>query len=405
MKYIPIILFLSFALMAQGQVPAGVSRLAEAHVRKGRNPGLVVAAVEGGHARYQGYGQMSRNAAVAPDENTIFELGALAGVFTTTLMTKQAMAGQFNLSDPINAFLPKGMEAPAFHPQRCVEVVIPTSPHQPPQRLLSCTPDPLGEDVCIAFCDLATHTSGLPNSGHGLYDWHPIGTASYLTGPRAGFTREEFFSQLAQYPLKAQPGHSYYYSNIGIALIGHLLSELNDLPFGPLLERELLLPLGMKDTRMQLSPEQIQRLAQGHDSRGKPVEHWEFDGLAPAAGLKSTARDLAAFLSANLKTDGSRLSAVMEQTQQARIDVEFPALLRPTEAGYGWLISRLSAQSNQQVVWMYGGTGGFRAYLGFIRDARIGIVLLSNSSSDIRELGFEMIAQLYEDYRAGGIEK
>ena len=397
MKHFPIIILLCFTTIAVAQFPSGIEEQAEAYIRKSRNPGLVVALIEGGQVQYKGFGQVSRQEAARPDEHTIFELGALTGVFTTTLMAKQAMDGKFDMGSPINPYLPKGAGAPAFQPQRCVEVALPTSSSLRPERILSCTPDPLSEEVCIAFCDLATHTSGLPNSGHGLYDWHPIGTATYLQGPTEGFTKRDFYSQIAEYPLKTQPGSSFHFSNIGIALAGHLLADMNGLPFEGLLEQELLGPLGIKDTRIHLSPEQSKRLAQGHDAKGRPAPWWNFDGLAPAAGLKSTAEGLATFVLANLKVDDSRQSAVMEQAQQARVDVEFPGSLRPTEAGYGWLISKLNAQSNQPVVWMYGGTAGFRAFIGFIKDTRIGVVLLSNSANDVRELGFEMLEELYRN--------
>lgn len=395
MRLFPVVVLLLLSVAVAGQIPPGIEALAEKHIKKGRNPGLVVAAVENGQVQYKGYGTVSRGQMACPDERTLFELGALSGVFTTTLVTKQAMEGQFNLGGPINPYLPKGADAPAFQPQKCVEVVLPDPSSGRPERILSCTPDPLGEEVCIAFCDLITHTSGLPNSGHGLYDWHPVGTEVSLQGPRQSFTRQDLYAQVAEYPLKTQPGASFRFSNIGIALAGHLAADIAGLPFEGLLEQALLRPLKMKDTRIRLSAGQRERLAQGHDSRGRPVLHWDFDGMAPAAGLKSTAEDLAAFVLANLKTDDSRMSAVMEQAQQARVDVAFPALLRPTEAGYGWLISKLTPQSNQPVVWMYGGTAGFRAFIGFIKDTGTGIVLLSNSANDIRELGFEMLEVQY----------
>ncbi|MCB0558233.1 MAG: beta-lactamase family protein [Lewinellaceae bacterium] len=397
MKHFPTIILLCFTAMAVAQFPSGIEEQAEAYIRKGRNPGLVAALIKDGQVYYKGYGQISRQEEIRPDEHTLFELGALTSVFTTTLMVKQAMDGKFGLGSPIDPYLPKGAGAPAFHPQRCVEVILPTSSSRRPERILSCTADPLGDEVCIAFCDLATHTSGLPNSGHGLYDWHPIGTGTYLQGPREGFTKRDFYFQIAEYPLKSQPGSSFHYSNIGIALAGHLLADMNGLPFEELLEQELLRPLGIKDTRIHLSAEQSQRLARGHDSKGRPAPWWNFDGLAPAAGLKSTAEGLATFVLANLKVDKSRYSAVMEQAQQARVDVEFPGLPSPTEAGYGWLISKLNAQSNQPVVWMYGGTAGFRSFIGFIKDAGIGVVLLSNSANDIREMGFEMLEELYRE--------
>ncbi|MCB0586341.1 MAG: beta-lactamase family protein [Phaeodactylibacter sp.] len=392
-----ILLFCTFTALAQ--FPQQVEEQAEAYVRKGRNPGLAVALVVDGQVKYKGFGRISRQEARPPGENTIFELGALTSVFTTTLMAEESIEGRFDMSSPIDPYLPHGADAPAFQPQRCVEVTLPTNPSRNPERILSCTPDPLGEKVCIAFCDLATHTSGLPNSGLGLYDWHPIGTAAFLQGPREGFTKRDFYFKVAEYPLKTQPGSSFHYSNIGIALAGHLLSDMNGISYEELLVKRLLGPLRMEDTRIHLSDGQKERLAQGHDAKGRPAPLWDFDGLAPAAGLRSTAKDLAVFLLANLKEDGSRLSAAMEQAQQARVDVEFPGLLRPTEAGYGWLISKLTPQSNQPVTWMYGGTAGFRSFLGFIKDAGIGVVLLSNSASDIRELGFEMLEELYREQR------
>lgn len=395
MKHLPIIILLFLSSAAFSQIPEGIGELAESHIRKGRNPGLVVALVYGGQAHYKGYGLASRNASIVPDENTFFELGALSGIFTTTLLTKQAMEGKFSLGSPIDPYLPRGADAPAFQPQRCVEVLLPANPSGRPERILSCTPDPLSEKVCIAFCDLATHTSGLPNSGLGLYDWHPIGTVTTLEGPKEGFTKRDFYFKIAEYPIKHQPGSSYSFSNIGIALAGHLISDMNGLEYEELLEKELLHPLGMKDTRIHLTAGQRSRMALGHDNRGKPAPYWVFDGMASAAGLKSTAKDLAVFLLANLQTKDPHLSAVMEQAQQARVDVNFPGLTRPTEAGYGWLISKLTPSSNQPVIWMYGGTGGFRAFTGFIKDSRIGVVLLSNSASDIRELGFDMLEELY----------
>lgn len=384
------------AILAAGQGSAEWKALAESYARKNHNQPLVVAVVRDGQATYYSFGLLSREKALPPDENTIFEIGALSGVFTTTLMVKEAMEGRFELSQPIRDFIPEDIDAPLFQPQKCVEVVLPASPGGQARRILSCTPDPLGDEVCMALCDLATHTSGLPNSGTGLYDWHPIGTAFRLTGPRPGFTREAFYRQLADYPLKAMPGAGYRFSNLGIALIGHLLSEINGRPFDALLTDELLLPLGINDVSFQLSPAQQERLARGHNDKGKAVPYWNFDAMAPAAGLKASARGLAVFVQANLRNDNSRWALAMEQAQQARVDVSFPGLTRPTQAGYGWLISQLSPESNQPVVWMYGGTEGFRAFAGFIKDQGLGVVVLSASAAEASELGFSILETIYE---------
>ena len=394
-----------YALSLAGQPASGLQPLGEGHSRKNRNQALIAAVVHEGQPQYYAFGNLSRALRVAPDEHTIFEIGALSGVFTTTLMTKGVVEGLFGYGDPILGYLPKDVEAPMFQPQKCLEVVLPIAIDGVSRRVISCAPDPLEMESCMAFCDLATHTSGLPNAGFELYDWHPIGIVSSLLGPKPGFKREVFFRQLSQYPLSTAPGTNYRFSNLGIAAIGHLLSEIKGQPFEVLLEEELLLPLGMKDTRFRLSPEQQQRRAPGHDARGKQVGYWDFDGMAPAAGLKSTAHDLAAFVLANLENTDTQWADIMEQAQQSRVDVSFPGWQRSTQAGYGWLVSVLSPASNQSVVWMYGGTEGFRSFVGFIKDHGLGIVLLSNSAADIRELGFEMLEVLYKEKvgKAGGM--
>lgn len=402
-NYLIILITAVLSVSLAGQGVDNWKVLAERYAGKNRNQALMAALVQNGKVEYYAFGQISREVGAPPDENTLFEIGALTEVFTTTLMTKLAMEGDFDLSKPIREFLPEDTDAPLFQPQKCVELVLPTSAGGAPQRILSCTPDPLSDEISVALCDLATHSSGLPNSGIGLYDWHPIGLAYRLTGPRPGFDRAAFFRKLAECPLKTMPGSEYRFSNMGIALIGHLLSEARGEPFDVLLEKELLQPLGLNDTRFQMTTAQQNHFAPGFSDKGKPVDHWNFEGMSPAAGLKSSAHDLAAFVVANLRNDNSRWAAVMEQAQQARIDVFFPGLTRPTQAGYGWLISTLSPESNQPVVWMYGGTEGFRAFIGFIKEHGLGIVLLSNSANEIRELGFSMLSDLYGAHlQAGG---
>jgi CubicO group peptidase (beta-lactamase class C family) len=396
-------LFLSLGLA--GQPVNGLESLGEQHARKNRHQALMAAVVEAGQARYHAFGTLSRALPMAPNEETIFEIGALTGLFTANLMTKSVLEGVIGYGDPILAYLPAQVEAPIFQPQKCLEVILPVAIEGMPQRVVSCSPDPSEPEVCMAFCDLATHTSGLPNAGFGLYDWHPIGTVRRLEGPRPGFDREAFFQRLAQYPLNTAPGTTFRFSNIGIAAIGHLLGEVKGQPFEAILQEELLIPLGMTDTRMSVGAEQLHRRAPGHDSRGRPTTYWDFDGMAPAAGLKSTAKDLAAFLSANLDNTSPQWADIAEQAQQARIDVSFPGLQRPTQAGYGWLVSVLSPESNQSVAWMYGGTEGFRAFIGLIKDHGLGIALLSNSAVDIRELGFEMLEALYLESVPGSAPK
>jgi len=64
-------------------------------------------------------------------------------------------------------------------------------------------------------------------------------------------------------------------------------------------------------------------------------------------------------------------------------------------AGYGWLISTLNEQTNQPVIWANGGTGGFRSFIGMVKDTETGIVILSNSANSVDEMAFEILELMH----------
>ncbi len=64
------------------------------------------------------------------------------------------------------------------------------------------------------------------------------------------------------------------------------------------------------------------------------------------------------------------------------------------EIGLAWLISPLGKQKAHEVIWHNGGTGGYRSYLGFLKDANIGVVVLSNSQLEVDTLGSLILKQL-----------
>lgn len=378
-------------------IPPAIENLAQGHVSKRKNKGLVLAIVNRDNLQIKGYGKISDTNDAPPNAHTIFEVGAITEVFTSSLMVISAQKGLFDTGDPIEQYLPTDVHAPTFQTMKCVEITMPgNSGSDQPQRIVSCAPDPLSQQVCIAFCDLATHTSGLSQGDKNYYVWNPFIELKQRTESFKDCSRATLFEQLYGYDLRHAPGTSFHYSNLGMALLGHIISDQNGLTYSALLERDITGPLDLKDTRLALSALQKKRLAIPHNSKGKVSTYYHFDGMAPSAGLYSSAWDLARFVIANLDTKNEVLADAFEQAQQARLDVHFPGLERPTEAGYGWLISKLSSESNQPVVWQNGGTGGFRAFIGFVKDSQMGIVLLSNSANDVTEMGFQMLKELVE---------
>lgn len=149
-------------------------------------------------------------------------------------------------------------------------------------------------DVTIAH--LLTHTSGLPAYVEFFRDYVPEEAGE---GPK-----REILERIYGTSLEAPPGSRYAYSDLGIILLGEVLDRALGEPYARFAEREVFRPLGMSDTgwnppareRPRIPPTERDpwraRLVAGevHDENA-----FVMGGVAPHAGLFSTATDLAIF--------------------------------------------------------------------------------------------------------------
>ncbi len=56
--------------------------------------------------------------------------------------------------------------------------------------------------------------------------------------------------------------------------------------------------------------------------------------------------------------------------------------------GLGWHIAK---GKNGDVIWHNGGTGGYRAFAGFVKETGEGVVLLTNSTESVDDIGFHLL--------------
>ncbi len=49
--------------------------------------------------------------------------------------------------------------------------------------------------------------------------------------------------------------------------------------------------------------------------------------------------------------------------------------------------------TNREIIWHNGGTGGFHSFVGFDKNKRIGVVVLSNSTNDIDDIGLHLLEE------------
>ena len=369
---------------------------ARKYVQKNANHGLVVGIIQDGKTKVLSYGQLSKDNKEKPDGNTIFEIGSISSVFTTSLMKLESQNHLFKMEDRVQDHFSDGIEVPKYKHFICTEITYndPMTVNEMERQIVSCRPDPMMPDACITFCHLAAHTSGLKNNPKGLYSWNPIRYAKQKKNPFQDFTKAELYGNLKKMELTSQPGRIFRFSNWGIAVLGNLVADIANEPYEGLLKKQILEPLDLADTRISLSAEQQGRFATGHDRKGRVIDRWHFQSMAPALGIKSTTNDLLKFLQANITTTNADLEDAFAHVQGAQVDLHEKKLDRFTQMGYGWFISTLNEATNLPVQWISGGTGGFRSFIGFIKDTEIGVVVLSNAANDVDEIGFLVLEGL-----------
>jgi CubicO group peptidase (beta-lactamase class C family) len=323
-----------------------VLRLIRERVESGRNPGIVVGLLDDGGARVVAYGS-SGVSGLPLDGRTIFEIGSITKTFTTSLLADMVASGEVRLDEPVAALLPDSVRVPTFQG------------HQ------------------ITLLELATHTSGLPRIPTNLHARDP-------EDPWADYTVSDLYQFLNSYELTRAPGTKVEYSNIGSGLLGYALALRGGKPYEALLRERILDPLGMKDTRVTLSPAQEARLAQGHDESGKAVEHWHIPTIPGAGALRSDVDDLFRYLSAHLGLSGGGLIPIFARTHQTytRLDDTLAVAL-------GWLVDQ-SDPTNP--LWYHDGeTGGFHSFAAFDPADRRTVVILSNGTNSINDIGFRIL--------------
>lgn len=346
--------------LAELKVPAGklsfeeakpfVDQLASGYLEDSNNVGLVVALIRDDKSSVLGYGETARESSVRPDGKTLFEIASVGKTFTTTVLAEMALRDELKLEDPLSGFLPAGNK------------------ERIPQH---------GSRV-ISLLDLATHTSGLPSLPPNFTFKDPL-------NPYKDYSVDEMLAGLAKIQLPRSPGEEYEYSNLGFGLLGYALAKRVQMDFEELVIQRLCEPLAMHDSRMTLSPELKARLATPHD-QGKPVPVWEDTTMPGAGSFLSTADDLTRFVQAHWQdhAEPNSLRRAMTITVQKHRRGGSPE----ESVGLGW---HISSQNALDIIWHNGGSGGSASYVAFLIPQKVGVLVLSNSSNPVDELGLKLL--------------
>jgi len=118
--------------------------------------------------------------------------------------------------------------------------------------------------------------------------------------PYADYDAPQLGEFLTKHGLMKPVQTNLLYSNLGFALLGFALTELEGASYAQLVQTEITSPLHMHDTVVRLSSAQQKRLIQGFDNLFNLAYPWDFGVFAGTGALKSTASDMLTYLDANL---------------------------------------------------------------------------------------------------------
>ena len=347
MKYIVVLsIFLAFSSWSQdpNETPQSklIGEIIIPEMQRQNIPGVAVAFfyVDRGYIICYGVADKWKKNPVTPD--TIFEIASVTKVFTSTDLALQVERGYVTLNDSVTNYLP-GIDRYK------------------------------GALNQVTLLELATHSSSLPRE-----------PPSMRGRPQ---TEQAIVNFLNKWMPSTHIGTQYQYSNLGFGILGWALANREHVTYDQMIANDILRPLGMNSTMTQVPPNLNRNYAQGYTPKGTPASRWR--SLLPGGGsLRSTPQDLLLFLEANLGfTDSPELTQAIAIAQQGYFKVNNQLTM-----GLGW---QRFQKNDFLIIDKNGGVPGFSAYIGFILDKKIGVVLLANKSKiNSTEIGRRILIKL-----------
>ncbi|TCC07442.1 serine hydrolase domain-containing protein [Kribbella soli] len=327
--------------MLSKQVVAGLRRRVAGLLEEHRVPGIAVGICDGTSMLWSaGFGSTRAGGGEPVTPETMFGVQSCSKMYTATAVLLAVQDGLVDLDVPIVEYLP--------------EIRLNSSFEARPERV-------------ITLRHLLNHTAGFTHEA-------PVGS-SYLVG-RESF--EAHCRSIYDTWLRFPVGHHFQYSNLGIDLAGYILQRRSGLPFDRFVRRTLFEPLGL--TRTTFNAAEIQRekdRAIGH-STGYPRIPVRVPMVA-AGGLYTSVNDSCRFMQFQLG-DPVHLAEMYRLTGRER--------------GYGLGIAVTRAHGIP--VRGHGGGGfGFLSDIYWAPDARIGVVVLTNSTA--HPFQWELAAEIFRE--------
>ncbi|WP_445520563.1 serine hydrolase [Streptomyces sp. NEAU-174] len=306
------------------------------------------------------YGVLNKDTGVTTTTDSVFQIGSVSKVWTTTAVMQMVDEGLLSLDTPVIDLLP---ELPLIDAELAKRV---TMRH------------------------LLTHTSGID------------GDVFTDTG-RGDDCLERYVAQLCDVAQIHPLGATWSYCNSGFSLAGRVMEKLTGQTWDEAMRKRLFEPLGLERTVTLPEEALLHRTAVGHDSEAtqEPVRApvWGLPrSLGPAGLISASAADVLRFarlhLTGGLTEDGTRILSAESVAAMADKHADLPDKHMLGDSwGLGWI--RL-AWDGQRLIGHDGNTIGQAAYLRLLPGENLAVTLLTNCG-DARDLYMELFREIFAE--------
>ncbi len=398
LTFIAVALLASFPGRASGQAPGPLDGL-DAYIRAAmadwQIPGLAIIVVKDDAVVFlRGYGVRQIGSDARVDKNTVFEFSSMTKAFTATALAMLVSDGKLTWDDPVSKYVPWLEFADPF-----------VTRHVTIRDLLS-------QRVAGGWGGSSENfilSSHMPREILRALPWRPRAG----TPPVAGLPG-------APAPLGSSPAgfrSRFEYENANYYAAGEVIAAVTGAPWEEFIRSRIFRPLGMASARTSVYDLWHKRAVAAcfecglgghmvtlddalvanvavphrmgeHGPETRPV--WPFDN-DPSASIYASVEDAARWLrfqTAGGSFNGTRLldGPAFDETHAPQVSIapETQQDLRPGAGnlwayGLGWYLTDYHGRRAS----MHG--GGFASYIGVLRDERIGVMVLANQFSQLRQ--------------------
>ena len=319
-------------------------------------PGIAVAIVKDDKIVFaKGYGVREMGKTERVDENTLFAIASNSKAFTTASIAILVDEKKLDWDDKVVKYLP---EFQLYNPYVTSELTI---------------------------RDLVSHRSGLDTFSGDLL-WY-----------ETNYNSDEVLRRVRFLKPKSSFRSRYGYQNLMFVAAGKVIERVSGKTWSQFVAERILTPLGMTRTTTTVKDLKDNYSMPHNESGGKlrVLHSGNVDGATAAAGLNSSAADVAKWLRLQLgrgKYEGRQIfsqdqSGVMWSAHTILGVNPFPAKEAPTKlfsaVGLGWF---LNDYRGRKVVSHGGGLDGMISQTAMMPEENLGLVVLTNSETGVNTI-------------------